>query len=265
MMGRSESNSGADFFPNGSYSELPEHNVSVSAYYLDRHEVTVGRFRRFLLEGEWIPLEGSGEHLHISGTGWQSDWNSRIPTAITGAGSWEGMLACDTGLQTWTTDATGNETLPINCVSWYAAFAFCIWDGGRLPTDAEWEYAAAGGNEERLYPWGSEKPDGSQVAGYISPVGNRCGGGRWGHLDMGGNVQEWTLDWTNWNWYQLDEASGQDVCNLTPGDFGDAHYRRGGVFASYVDESALRVVQKYTDRAETYSGYVGFRCARDRR
>ena len=46
-----------------------------------------------------------------------------------------------------------NESLPINCITWYEAFAFCAWDGGFLPTEAEWNYAAAGGSEQRAYPW----------------------------------------------------------------------------------------------------------------
>ncbi len=49
-----------------------------------------------------------------------------------------------------------NETYAINCMTWYEAFAFWVWAGGRLPIEAEWEYAAAGGDENRLYPWGQQ-------------------------------------------------------------------------------------------------------------
>lgn len=54
---------------------------------------------------------------------------------------------------TWTDAPGANEHLPINDVSWFVAFAFCAWDGGRLPTYAELSFAAAGGSEQRVYPW----------------------------------------------------------------------------------------------------------------
>src|SRR5208337_5658772 len=82
-------------------------------------------------------------------SGWQAAWESYVtPT--------NASLAC-TGM-TWTSAPGTQETLPINCVNWYAAYAFCIWDGGFLPREAEWEYAAAGGSEQREYPWGSAAP-----------------------------------------------------------------------------------------------------------
>jgi hypothetical protein len=74
---------------------------------------------------------------------------------------------------TWTDTVGPNENLPMNCVPWYKAFAFCVWDGGRLPTEAEWNYAATGGNEQRKYPWGSTAPDDALAVFNCQAVGTR--------------------------------------------------------------------------------------------
>src|SRR5262249_38251711 len=110
-------------------------------------------------------------------------------------------------------------TPPVTCVSWLEAFAFCAWDGGRLPTDLELNYAAAGGSEQRVYPWtapGTKAAIDPSRANYcskirgvgnlteciesplpeIQPVGSKSplGDGRWGHADLAGNAWEPTLD-----------------------------------------------------------------------
>ncbi len=107
---------------------------------------------------------------------------------------------------TWTSSPSGNENLPINCVSWFEGLAFCIWDGGFLPSETEWEYAAAGGSEQRTYPWGTTAPDcahanfvldGASCSGtstHSNPVGSLpVGDGVWEHSDLAGNVREWCL------------------------------------------------------------------------
>ena len=105
----------------------------------------------------------------------------------------------DNDFLTWTTAAGPSELLPINCVNWYEAFAFCAWDGGRLPTEAEWEYAARGGAREWKYPWGDEEPIEGQVTESrrpdLKPVGSApSGSGGFGQRDLLGSVWEWTLD-----------------------------------------------------------------------
>ncbi len=201
--------------------------ASVSSFRLDEYLVTVGRFRQFVAawaDGKgWMPSAGSGVHSHLhggkglidvgaaadAGTAYESGWLASYDPGVTPTDSY---LACGKAA-TWTRTAGLNENLPINCLDWYEAYAFCIWDGGFLPSEAEWEYAAAGGSEQREYPWGSTAPGNASAyaiygcyyppaAGghcpnaFVAPVGTATrGGGRWGQLDMGGEVWELVLDW----------------------------------------------------------------------
>ena len=112
---------------------------------------------------------------------------------------------------TWVSVANGSatENPAINCVTWYEAFAFCAWDGGRLPTEAEWEYAAAGAGENRLYPWGPAAPDATNSNSLNNPSRSAFilvgwfppGKGRFGQLDLAGGMAEWTLDTLETTWY----------------------------------------------------------------
>jgi formylglycine-generating enzyme required for sulfatase activity len=187
------------------------HPATVSAFGLDRYEVTVGRFRAFVEANmgtmNTAPADGDGAHPLIDGSGWFSGWDGLLsPTTE----ALRAALACDNETATWRdTEDPARESLPINCVSWYDAFAFCHWAGGRLPTEAEWNLAAAGGDEQREYPWGSGL-DASQAAhlclgdgnpecgsGDVLAVGSSspAGDGKFGQADLAGNVWEFVLDW----------------------------------------------------------------------
>lgn len=188
--------------------------ATVSDFRLDMYEVTVGRFRQFVVAGggtqQSPPDDGAGARtlngLAAQG-GWDPAWNAllAVDSAALAAG-----LRCAVNDATWTDTPGANESLPINCITWYEAFAFCVWDGGFLPTEAEWNYAAVGGSEHRAYPW-SSPPSSLTIdcsyANYNSTTGSCAdgpfrvgtasvkGAGRWGHADFAGNVWEWELDW----------------------------------------------------------------------
>jgi formylglycine-generating enzyme required for sulfatase activity len=113
--------------------------ATVSDFYLDKYEITVGRFRQFVNAGMGTqaspPGLGAGVHPLIEGSGWKLAWNTSL-LATTDA--LKTALKCDSTFQTWTdTVDGGNENRPQNCMNWYEAFAFCAWDGGRLATEAE--------------------------------------------------------------------------------------------------------------------------------
>jgi sulfatase modifying factor 1 len=178
--------------------------ATVSTFKLDKYNVTVGRFRAFVAawKSGWLPIGGSGKHAHLNQgqglvlsefphffePGWVSSYESNV--ALTDA-----SLSCDGQNSSWTSAPGENENLPIECVNWWEAYAFCIWDGGFLPSEAEWEYAAAGGNQQRAYPWGSAAPGfGGDFSGLL-PVGTApAGAGLWGQLDLAGEVWQWVLD-----------------------------------------------------------------------
>jgi formylglycine-generating enzyme required for sulfatase activity len=171
-------------------------------------------------------------------------------------------LKCS-GHATWTDTAASLEASPINCVNWYEAFAFCIWDGGRLPTEAEWEYAAAGGAENRLYPWGSNGTE-PLPANYNAnhgvaalPVGSEpSGNGRWGHADLAGSMSEWNLDY--WGWYAADGASCDNCANLIA---SSSRAVRGGHWDSWWPR-LLRAANRGSISAASPSASAGLRCAR---
>lgn len=250
--------------------EQPEHDVAVDAFALDHYVVTVGRFRGFVdaWNDNWRPEQDEGAIAGADGSGWQMGWNDYVPPTFD--------LDCnDFTSSTWTDEPGANEDKPIDCVSWYHAQAFCIWDGGRLPTEAEWEYAAAGADQDRIHPWGSAPVDDTRSvydADTLQPVGTKPdGAARWGHLDMAGNTFEWAYDCYNDDFFETPEAS-VDNAVLAPGtegewpcgpnvDGNDPHvFKGGGQTTDLVSFS--RVATRWVGAAST--PYVGttFRCAR---
>jgi formylglycine-generating enzyme required for sulfatase activity len=258
---------------NGSFScdpdETPGVPATITPFLLDKFEVTVGRFRSFVRSG-FRPGGGSGKHGYLN-NGNEIGWDSTWPLPST-PDEWGALLSCDSNYQTWTADSGGNETKPINCLNWYAAYAFCIWDGGFLPSEAEWELAASGG-EERVFAWsvppgdttidttrtnylclGDGLPACSSMD--ILPVGSRpAGDGRWRQSDLIGNVMEWVHDW-----YAPYPASCDD-CIADSVDTG-CRVLRGGSFYIEDKQSFLRAAYRETWEPTQNIFAFGVRCAR---
>jgi formylglycine-generating enzyme len=276
-MGRSEVSSATDYYPPAYKDEIPEHYTTVAAFALDKYEVTVGRFRAFIDDYDaWHATAGNpkvntGMHPHAGFTGWAQSWTAATSDLPSDAAALKASLQCDATKSTDNADAEA-ETYPINCVSWYTAFAFCIWDGGRLPTEAEREYAAAGGCENRMYPWGSQEPDNGRANYWGSEnhpmlaVGSKdpSGSGIFGHSDLAGSVSEWVFDWYDAEYYG---KSGKPVDCDNCANAGvpirsvlTHRVTRGGNWDSGV--ASLRVAIRGIDVPEKLSPNIGFRCAR---
>ena len=275
--------------------------ATISSFRLDKYLVTVGRFRQFVAAWNngmgFLPSAGAGKHTHLNGglglvdvgapvdagvvyeTGWVTSYDGHVaPT--------DANLACAntsypaTWTNTWTNMVGSQENLPINCVNWYERYAFCIWDGGFLPSEAEWEYAAVGGSQQRLYPWGSTDPGtvcpgtGCEYAIYscvypssgtyggvscsgltnIAPVGTAgLGAGYWGQLDLAGELWEGVLDW-----YTAYVNPCVDCANLS--EVSLSRMVRGGAYYEPLVPSSLRY--EYGPGSDDRSSVVGFRCAR---
>jgi formylglycine-generating enzyme required for sulfatase activity len=266
----------------GVFNTDPSYPAIVSTFALDKYEVTVGRFRVFAnaWSAGWRPRTGSGVHAHLNGgkglvdssngsfePGWMPEWNVSLPTS-TDPIAWSVALNCGTGsASTWTQSPGANEGLPITCVQWFEAYAFCIWDGGFLPSEVEWEYAAAGGggsDGQRVYAW-SAPPASTTIdcsyANYkdcgVMPVAVGLasnGAGKWGQLDLIGNEWEWALDY-----FATYVNPCVDCAYL--GDRNLGRVLRGSGFNYLATESYVASARVGDPDTQAY-GNDGIRCAR---
>jgi len=236
--------------------------ATIDSFYFDTFEVTVGRFRAFLAGYDaWRatgnPSAGFNTLPHVTDSGWQSAWDELLPRD---AATFEAALVNCSG-----STANSDTSLPINCLSWEEAFAFCAWDGGRLPTSVEWEYALVAGPEYRPAPWGTEPLSharaiynclGDEIDGCspddIVPVGSKpLGKSKWGQYDLFGSMYEWIFD------YAGDYPAICDNCALIDGDH---RTMRGGAW--YDEEGYLDATRRdYMQVWQRDSGQ-GLRCAR---
>jgi formylglycine-generating enzyme required for sulfatase activity len=219
---------------------------------LDELEVTVGRFRGFVSEFEGPPPAGTGAHPEIPNSGWRQEWGVSLPNS---RATLVEALHCSPQWETWTDEPAEREDFPINCVSFYLAFAFCAAQGGRLPTEAEWEYAASGGAHQRSYPWGEDAPTADLAlfgASSVEPVGKRVAGrSRFGQLDLAGSLWEWSLD------LLAPYPASCDRCAEV--DNGFERVLRGGYFLGGAEY--LRASYRFSRDPALPLGNVGVRCA----
>lgn len=255
------------------YGDPSFHVTLTSDFALDRFEVTVGRFRGFVASytGE-PPEEGAGAHPRVPGSGWNPAWNDDLPEDA--AELKKSLLCGQVNAGLWTDEPGENEDKPINCVRWVVAFAFCAWDGGYLPTEAEW-LRAAGGTAQSVYPWGGEdlppddravfgcRGDGSPApdcsdddiprVGSFSPIGD----GEWGHADLVGSMNEWALDARGDLPAECTDCANVDATAPIYRIRSGGHWRAGAGELKLDPGNRVGVLQSYQ-----YDD-LGIRCARE--
>ncbi|MGB4979326.1 MAG: formylglycine-generating enzyme family protein, partial [Anaerolineae bacterium] len=227
--------------------EKPQQRVTVAGFWIDRTEVTNAQYRKFVDAGGY----GTQEYWTEAGWAWKQFYSVTQPNC-------------------WNDSSFNQAQQPVVCVSWYEAYAYARWVGGRLPSEAEWEKAARG-TDGRIYPWGNTW-DGSRLNhcdqqcqygwkdasvndGYrtTAPVGSYANGtSPYGAMDLAGNVEEWVS--SEYGNYPYGSDDGREDQSST-----DFRVLRGGSwnFVARIVRSASRYGLTPGNRGDN----IGFRVA----
>ncbi|NMN36260.1 formylglycine-generating enzyme family protein [Pedobacter sp. SG918] len=290
-----------------SADEFPKHKVSVKGFYIDVTEVTNAQFKQF--------VKATG---YVTTAEQKPDWNilkKQLPPGtpkpaadVLVAASLvfvpaKGPVDINNYAQWWAwskgadwkhphgpkSNILGKDNFPVVHVSYFDALAYCKWAGKRLPTEAEWEWAARGGLKDNVYPWGNESVNiGKAKANiwegdfpyknvqkdkfyYAAPV-KSFAPNAYGLYDMAGNVWEWCSDFYDNRYYAsvnkpegISNPQGPAKSHDPDEPYAIKHTVRGGSFLcndSYC--SGYRVARRMKTSEDSGMEHLGFRCVSDK-
>lgn len=282
--------------------EFPKHKVTLSKFWIDKTPVTNAQFIEFVKKTNHIttaekPVDWEQLKLQVpSGTPKPSEEDLKPASLVFIKQNYPVPLHDPTLWWSWMHGADWlhprgpNSNIegpdhPVVHVSWEDANAFCKYYGKRLPTEAEWEFAARGGLENKIYPWGDEPIDKDGFKAniwqgefpysntrnenmYTTPVAVYAKNG-YGLYDMAGNVWEWVSDWYDHQYYitiqdGVNNPQGPAKCNDPSEPLAPKKVIRGGSFLCNENYcTGYRVSARMRTSTDTSMEHLGFRCAAD--
>jgi formylglycine-generating enzyme required for sulfatase activity len=288
-----------------SEDEFPKHRITVAPFYMDVTEVTNAQFKQFVdATGYITTAEKKPDWEELKQTlppGTPKPADSLLVAASLVFKPSNGPVDLNDYSQWWSwvagadwkhpegpkSNIKGKDNYPVVHVSWFDAMAYCKWAGKRLPTEAEWEFAARGGLNKNIYPWGNEHVSkgvtktnswegsfpyfNSNKDGYLKAARTKSyASNGYGLYDMAGNVWEWCSDWYADNYYE--SLKGKTTANpagptksYDPQDpYTPKRVLRGGSFLcndTYC--SGYRVARRMKSSPDTGLEHTGFRCVSD--
>lgn len=257
-------------------AEGPVHKIRLDAFYIDTCAVTNSEFQDFVSDTGYV--------TEAERFGWSYVFHLLVPDDIlqvservAGVSWWVAVKgACWERPEGPGSNVAKRLDHPVVHVSWSDALVYCQWAGKRLPTEAEWEYAARGGLEQNRYAWGNTlHPDGKHMCniwqgkfpevnhaadGYLATAPVRAfGPNGYGLYNVCGNVWEWCHDW-----FSTQHVRKGPAVNPKGPSKGTARVIKGGSYLchrSYCNR--YRVAARSSNTPDSSTGHMGFRCVKD--